>query len=132
MSGVFAPSSLATSSKQFIFLAERRRKEAVVLLNEKHWLGAFYLAGYTFECALKAMLAKLNKDTLPGIYQNHNVEELRKAVLPHVSSTSAQTLQSVPAWTHLLRYDCKIPAPGTVVQFINRVREAYRCLSTYI
>lgn len=39
-------------------LAEIRIKEAKILLDRKSYAGAFYLAGYAVECALKACIAK--------------------------------------------------------------------------
>jgi len=39
-------------------LASIRLKEADVLLLSRHWEGAYYLAGYAAECALKACIAK--------------------------------------------------------------------------
>jgi hypothetical protein len=42
-------------------LAEIRIAEAGVLLANQMWDGAYYLAGYAVECALKACIAKLTK-----------------------------------------------------------------------
>lgn len=42
-------------------LAELRIKEAKVLLDSKRYEGAYYLAGYAIECALKACIAKKTK-----------------------------------------------------------------------
>ena len=39
-------------------LAELRIKEARILLDAGSYPGAFYLAGYSVECALKACIAK--------------------------------------------------------------------------
>jgi HEPN domain-containing protein len=39
-------------------LAEIRIKEARVLLDRKCYAGAYYLAGYAVECALKACIAR--------------------------------------------------------------------------
>jgi HEPN domain-containing protein len=39
-------------------LALRRLKEAQVLFDGGCWAGAYYLAGYAVECALKACIAK--------------------------------------------------------------------------
>lgn len=40
-------------------LAEERVRDAEALLNAGQWSGAYYLAGYAIECALKACIAKL-------------------------------------------------------------------------
>jgi hypothetical protein len=47
--------------RDFRTLAELRVEEARVLLGGKRPLGAYYLAGYAFECALKACIAKQRK-----------------------------------------------------------------------
>jgi hypothetical protein len=39
-------------------LAEHRLQEARVLLQEREYSGAYYLAGYAIECGLKAVLTK--------------------------------------------------------------------------
>jgi hypothetical protein len=126
------PQAIARTPHQFLFLAETRRREALALLKEKQWLGAFYLAGYAFECALKAVIAKQNRGNLPDALFTHDISILRPLVLAHVSERDVETLQAVPNWSHLLRYDCKAPEPGAVVKFIDRVMEARRCLSTYV
>jgi len=40
-------------------LADVRIDEAVVLLDQGKYDGAYYLAGYAVECSLKACIAKL-------------------------------------------------------------------------
>lgn len=40
-------------------LSEQHLGDAQVLLEQKRWPGAYYLAGYAVECALKACIAKL-------------------------------------------------------------------------
>jgi hypothetical protein len=40
-----------------------RRREARTLLAAQHWPGAFYLAGYAIECALKACIASQYKQS---------------------------------------------------------------------
>jgi len=42
----------------FQVLSETRREEASALLSAGHYPGAYYLAGYAVECALKACVAK--------------------------------------------------------------------------
>lgn len=44
--------------KDFQKLANMRSKEAKALLAQGHFAGAYYLAGYSVECALKACIAK--------------------------------------------------------------------------
>ena len=63
-------------------LAEIRLEEAQVLLANGKYDGAYYLAGYAVECALKACLARKtrehdfpDKDFVNGCW-NHNLEKL--------------------------------------------------------
>lgn len=44
--------------KQLQALSEIRLREAQALFRTKHFSGAYYLAGYAVECALKACIAK--------------------------------------------------------------------------
>jgi HEPN domain-containing protein len=45
----------------FQILAKDRLGDAKALLAAKRWAGAYYMAGYAVECALKACIAKLVK-----------------------------------------------------------------------
>jgi HEPN domain len=57
---------LAVTRTEFQQLADVRIDEARVLLAQGKYDGAYYLAGYAVECALKACIAKLtNKDDFP-------------------------------------------------------------------
>lgn len=70
--------------KQLQQLAETRIKEAQILLDNKCYEGAYYLAGYAMECAIKACIAKKTKkhDFPDKSYINqihtHNLEQLVK------------------------------------------------------
>ena len=66
-------------------LADLRIKEAEVLLRNGCYEGAYYLAGYAVECALKACIAKTtqqydfpDKDLVQKSY-THNLEKLVSA-----------------------------------------------------
>ena len=52
--------------QQLQVLADTRLFEAQALLAVKHWAGAYYLAGYAIEMAIKAcFMARLRPDELP-------------------------------------------------------------------
>jgi len=61
-----------------------RIQEAEVLFVSKNYGGAYYLAGYAVECALKSLICKsFQRHTLPpkgAIYAiyTHNLEDLAK------------------------------------------------------
>lgn len=63
-------------------LVELRISEAACLLKSKHFPGAYYLAGYALECAIKACIAKQvklhdfpDKDLANASY-SHKLQEL--------------------------------------------------------
>jgi HEPN domain-containing protein len=67
-------------------LAKIRIEEAALLLAGGKWDGAYYLAGYAVECALKACIARLNnqydfpdKDFVRNCYI-HNLKDLLEYV----------------------------------------------------
>ena len=53
---------MSTDRATFQQLAEERLAEAQLLLANKFWSGAYYLAGYSLECALKAKIASSFRD----------------------------------------------------------------------
>src|SRR5207244_2838923 len=55
---------------------------------------------------------------LPPTYVTHDIVLLRTAALRFVRSNDTGTLHAVPAWSHLLRYDCTSPRPDSVLKFI--------------
>ena len=69
----------------FQSLANLRAKEAGILLDNECFEGAYYLAGYAVECALKACIAKQtiefdfppDRNTVNRIY-SHNLQVLLK------------------------------------------------------
>lgn len=47
-------------------LSERKIQSALALAEIRHWSNSFYLAGYSIELALKAVIAKqISADTIP-------------------------------------------------------------------
>ena len=52
---------ISTFRSDFRILSETRLEEARLLLKGRRHLGAYYLAGYAVECALKACIAKQRK-----------------------------------------------------------------------
>src|SRR5206468_3115807 len=55
------PRGAAVNRAELQRLAKERISDAKVLLAARHRSGAYYLAGYAVECALKARIAKLMK-----------------------------------------------------------------------
>ncbi len=99
-----------------------RRKEAATLLKAKHYAGAYYLLGYSVECALKACIAKqTNKYDFPDkvVVQKsyaHNLPQLLKvAGLDHklkqdmdINPTLEVNWTTVTDWEETSRYTLTI------------------------
>jgi HEPN domain-containing protein len=100
------------------WLAKERIREAKVLLDAQHWSGAYYLAGYAVECALKACIAKRMQaeefpdKTLAEKCWTHNLPQLLG--LTGLKDDFAAAMQAdtdlrdnwdiVKAWTEASRY----------------------------
>lgn len=99
-------------------LANQRVREAQVLLRAREWSGAYYLAGYAAECALKACVAReFRKYRMPDhkvmkdIY-THRLEDIVKVA--NLQTPLALEMNSDPAfnlnwavakdWTEASRY----------------------------
>ena len=97
----------------FQTLAEMRIKEALALLENQCYEGAYYLAGYAVECALKACIARNtnqydfppDRNTVNRIY-SHNLEWLmHEAHLERAHETETQThSQFAVNWYHVTKW----------------------------
>ena len=105
--------------KDFQILSRIRINEAKALLKLKHYSGAYYLAGYSIECALKACIAKEtmrydfppNKNRTNQIYQHSPLELIKAANLQSLLQSAADadaTLKTnwtvVGDWSEQSRY----------------------------
>ncbi len=87
--------------KDFQRLAELRAKEAATLAKTGNHQGAYYLAGFAVECALKACIAKttrrhefpVDKDYAGKVY-THNLDQLLK--LAHLDAQLDQDMEIRP------------------------------------
>lgn len=103
-------------------LAELRLSEAQVLLDAGRFAGAYYLAGYAIECALKACIAKrtrefdfpekqtVNRSHTHDLFQLLDVanmdEELAVAVAKNARLGS--NWEVVSAWSEASRYKINV------------------------
>lgn len=123
---------VAAKSSQFLYLSHMRAQDARSLLKNARYVASVYLAGYSIECAFKAVLAKRrHRDELAEEHQHHDLVRLAAAVVPFLSQEDARDIQSVPAWSHLFRYSCSQTAAVTAIKFLERAEEIRRCLQTY-
>ena len=101
-------------------LAEERASDAEALLNVGRWSGAYYLAGYSVECGLKACIAKLtnqhdfpDKDFVKNSF-THNIDALVKLAglgLQRETDIKANPLLGsnwliIKNWDEVARYQC--------------------------
>jgi HEPN domain-containing protein len=100
------------------WLANQRIREARSLLDAQRWSGAYYLAGYAVECALKACIAKrMQAEEFPDKSfadkcWTHNLAQL--LVVAELKADFDAALQTdtdlrdnwdiVKAWTEASRY----------------------------
>ena len=106
---------------ELIKLSRTRIKEAKLLLDNGEYSGAYYIAGYSIECALKACIAKKttrhefpDKNFVNKIY-THNLEQLMssselKTTLDSEMRTNsglAANWSTVKDWSEKSRYELK-------------------------
>ena len=111
------------NSSDFQKLSTIRLEEARSLLRNKHYAGAYYLAGYSIECALKACIAARTKatdfppkpDTVRDYYRHNLVGLLRAAELKEKLEAKCKSSkkfesnwEAVRDWTEQIRYETKI------------------------
>ena len=103
-------------------LAEIRLRDAEVLLSDGRWQAAYYLLGYSIECALKACVAKQFKEhevpdkKLVNSFYTHRLDELLtiSGVKSELESQTrgdvnfALNWNLVRDWTEAARYDLDV------------------------
>lgn len=117
-------------------LAELRLKEAKLLLEHGLTSGAYYLAGYAVECALKAIIASgfraneiPDKSRVNSIY-THNLKDLLnlaglKSLLEddmNESATLRESWATVSKWSEHARYEIwTSEAAATILEAVGGV-----------
>lgn len=106
----------------FQAVARMRARDAKALLDAGHCPGAYYLAGYSIECALKACVAKQVRrcdfpdKTLANQAHTHNLEQLIKVAGLGPAFEAARRVNPalevnwaiVKDWTEKSRYEVGI------------------------
>lgn len=112
-------------------LAELRIAEAKVLLENNCWEGAYYLAGYAVECALKACIAKATQQydfpdrRIANASHTHNLASLaRTAGLEEIFRERAaleepfdENWPTVSGWSEEARYRPEIAEQRAVALY---------------
>jgi len=121
-------------------LAELRIQEAKLLLDNRFHEGAYYLAGYAIECALKACIAKktkahdfpdlkLAKDSyehnLSSLLKTAGLEALLMAEL-RINRKLANNWKTVSGWSVEARYEPF--GPGDILDLTNHAADLYSAI----
>jgi len=121
--------------QDFRDLAQMRLREAQVLFANGCWSGAYYLAGYAVECALKACIAKgtkrfefPDKERVNSSYTHKLNQLLRVADLDEPFRKEernqpqlAKNWDFVTEWSEDARYELHSEADAT--KFLNAVQD---------
>ena len=121
---------MAIAKADFQKLADMRIREAKALLDAKEWDGAYYLAGYAVECALKACIIKrLNssdlwpeKSFMENCYKHDLKVLLRQADLETAMNSAGPVVgrwSQVKEWSEQSRYEL-----GKAAAFVRQFYEA--------
>lgn len=108
--------TVATSRADFEKLMDLRMAEAKLLLDQKDWDGAYYLAGYAVEFALKVRIISqlMKSDSFPDKklaenFYKHDLTVLRKAAGLDDEMDRDAAVRShwdiVRGWTEQSRYE---------------------------
>lgn len=125
-----------TEARRYYAAAKERLRDAEALLSAGRRTGAVYLAGYTVECTLKALLldnlaGRLRKDLLKRFRGRlaHDLEWLRNSYRRHVNSQiDAETvrhLTRVGAWSTAMRYESKDKGGREADDFVRSARAVW-------
>ncbi|MFF0489344.1 HEPN domain-containing protein [Nocardia sp. NPDC004068] len=101
-------------------MAKRRLREAEALIAAGEWSGAYYLAGYAVECALKACILKsIKKFHMPNKELSKSWTHDLTTLLKEANLVTAQQIKAgkdsrfgrnwavVKDWTEASRYETK-------------------------
>jgi HEPN domain-containing protein len=109
--------AVAVNITDFQTLAEMRNREARILLKEREFDGAYYIAGYAVECALKACYIKRKviplglwpSKKLASELQIHDLKTLVKLADLEIDLNAAGTVATnwliVKDWSEERRYE---------------------------
>ncbi|HEX3656941.1 MAG TPA: HEPN domain-containing protein [Pirellulales bacterium] len=119
-------------ARRYYRAAKQRFEDAGLLLDAGRTTGAVYLAGYTVECLLKAVIlesvpSKLRKQLLIDFRgrQGHDIEMLcstyRRQVQAAIPRRVTQHLARLNSWSTDLRYTPGSLQPGDADEFFESV-----------
>ncbi len=127
----------ATRGTVFKVVARARLQDAKVLLGQKRYGGAAYLAGYAVECTLKWAITQQSNPRgdpyLPAEFETHDLDVLLEASglfaairRDKIVWASFSTISE--AWGPDLRYSSKEPAQADAEELYQEAEELYEWL----
>jgi HEPN domain-containing protein len=126
---------MPSSSRDFQRAARQRLNTAEFLLNHLYTLDAMYLAGYSIECTLKALILELT----PAPQQAEMLEKISSGRKMHEPETLGAILKDLghpipldlvkrfrrSGWTTALRYESGRADTGETRGFLKTAKAAY-------
>ncbi len=121
-------------ARRFWRVAYQRLEEAEVLNNAGYYIGSVYLAGYSVECALKALILNSapNKDqeSIEAEFRGqraHRFEWLRlrynQTGAPQLPVDISESLTFVSSWETSIRYKPGMGEPKNASRFLSDVQK---------
>lgn len=118
------------SIRRFYLVAVQRWGDAEVLFSAGRYRGSIYLAGYTIECVLKALICDATPVSRRPIVSEsfrgqhgHNLDWLRASYLTMGSTSIPRTVQDalfrVQSWETTLRYQPGIGSSAEAKAFLE-------------
>ena len=110
--------------------AGQRLTSAQILYDNSAYLDSTYIAGYSVECSLKAVIIGRTPATRRQEFKGkiaHNYEYLKDLLKKKNVNTSpiSIALRRIATWSTDLRYDVGRGDAGTAEQFLAAAREIY-------
>ena len=127
-----------TRGTVFKQVAHVRLEDAAVLLHQKRYAGAIYLAGYAVECLLKwAVTEKHEYVYLPAELEIHDLNKLLAEAGLKASLTQKERLEGVflglaRSWGPELRYLAKSPPGNHATSLYEQMVEVYDWIAEQI
>src|SRR5262249_283990 len=122
--------------RRFYRVALQRFEDAQILLENDRTTGAMYLAGYTVECGLKALLlANVPSRQHPNLVRSfygkigHDLEWLKKELRRRgveIPPETADHLRRVTTWSTHMRYDPALQTKPETRGFIQAADQVIR------
>jgi len=112
-------------------VASARLEDAAVLLEQKRYAGAIYLAGYSVECLLKWAITRRREQVyLPARFETHDLDTLLLEAglaqgLNQENVLGDSFAALADSWGPELRYLAKAPEPARAERLYREIFRVY-------